>query len=367
MGLPYRNIIRPILRVIDSEKAHKYTIDVLSKIGNKSAGTKILNSMYKSEKEPITVFDKLFHHPVGLAAGFDKGADALSSWPALGFSWGEYGGITRFPQEGNPKPRMFRANKENALINRMGLNNPGAMAVKDKLITRQSSNNWPSIPIAANIGRSSKVSNAESPNDYSSTLGILWDYADMFVLNVSSPNTTNLRELQNKSYLELILKDCMRIRESKNEFKPILLKLSPDRINEQILDSVDSAISLGIDGFVATNTTIKKPIPLSLQSRRVLSEEGGLSGRPLHERSLEVINLIYSHTNGKHPIIGVGGIESTETAWSSITSGASLLQLYSSLVFKGPSVISSIVKGIKKKRIEEGFSNISEAIGYNKK
>ena len=143
--------------------------------------------------------------------------------------------------------------------------------------------------------------------------------------------------------------------------------MSPDRTNDQILDTVDVAIRNNIDGFVATNTTIKKPNPINTQSRRVFSEEGGLSGRPLHNRSKEVIELIFNHTEGKIPIIGVGGIESPDTAWSSIVSGASLLQLYSSLVFQGPSVVSSIVKGIKEKRIEQGFSNISEAVGYKHK
>ena len=366
MGLPYRTLIFPLLKGLSSEKSHNISINILSKFGQNSIGQRILHSTYASPEEPIEVFDTLFKHPLGLAAGFDKGADALSSWSSLGFSWGEYGGITRFPQEGNPKPRMFRANKENALVNRMGLNNPGAMAIRDKLLIRKSSNNWPNIPIAANIGRSSKVSNENSPGDYSETLKILWDYADFFVLNVSSPNTPNLRELQGQTYLDSILQECNKIRKIDNE-KKILLKLSPDRTNDQILDTLDVAIRNNIDGFVATNTTVKKPNPVNTQSRRVFSEEGGLSGRPLHNRSKEVIELIFNHTEGKIPVVGVGGIESSDTAWSSIISGASLLQLYSSLVFQGPSVVSSIVKGIKEKRIEKGFSNISEAVGYKHK
>ncbi|MCP2507431.1 MAG: quinone-dependent dihydroorotate dehydrogenase [Candidatus Thalassarchaeaceae archaeon] len=365
MGLPYRSFVRPILKVMDSEKAHKNSINILSKIDESTAGQRLLNSIYGAPDEPITVLNNLFRHPLGLAAGFDKGADVLSSWPSLGFSWGEYGGVTRFPQDGNPKPRMFRAEKEHALINRMGLNNPGAINIKDKLNQRKSAGNWPSIPIAANIGRSSKTSNDNAPQDYSETLEILWDYADIFVLNVSSPNTPNLRELQNKSYLDLILSECMKVRDNATVYKPILLKLSPDRGDDQIIDSVDTSIRHNIDGFIATNTTIKKPIPMNTKSRKILSQEGGLSGRPLHNRSLEVIKLIHGHTNGNYPIIGVGGIESPDTAWSAITSGASLMQLYSSLVFQGPSVVSNIVKGIKKRRIDEGFENISEAVGYN--
>ncbi len=366
MGLPYRTLLFPLLKGINSEKSHKMSINFLTNFGQKNIGQKILNSAYSAPSEPIEVFNTLFQHPLGLAAGFDKGADALSSWSALGFSWGEYGGITRFPQEGNPKPRMFRANKENALVNRMGLNNPGALAIKDKLLSRKLSNKWPDIPVAANIGRSSKVSNIDSPEDYSETLKILWDYADLFVLNVSSPNTPNLRDLQGETYLDSILKACNQVRHI-NDDKPILLKLSPDRTNDQILDSLNVAIRNNIDGFVATNTTVVKPNPTNAQSRRIFSEEGGLSGRPLHNRSKEVIELIFNQTQGKIPIIGVGGIESPDTAWSSITSGASLIQLYSSLVFQGPSVVSSIVKGIKEKRIEQGFSSISEAVGYKHK
>jgi len=367
MGLPYRTFMRPLLKVLDSEKSHGLSIKFLSSFGQRQSGQKLLNSMYGTLSEPITVFDRLFHHPLGLAAGFDKGADALSSWPNLGFSWGEYGGVTRFSQDGNPKPRMFRANKENALVNRMGLNNPGAIAIKDKLLLRKSSDMWPNIPIAANIGRSSKVSNEDSPNDYAETLKIIWDYADIFVLNVSSPNTPNLRELQNQDYLDPILNECTKIRETSDIKKPILLKFSPDRGNDQILSSVDVALKHGLDGFVATNTTIKKPIPMNTQSRRAFSQDGGLSGRPLHPRSIEVIDLLYDYTNGNIPIVGVGGIDSVETAWSSITSGASLLQIYSALVFQGPSVVSSIVKGIHKKRLEENFINISEAVGYKHK
>jgi len=175
-------------------------------------------------------------------------------------------------------------------------------------------------------------------------LDILWDYADFFVLNISSPNTPGLRDLQEEDLLGGILRSCIDTRERKHESKPILLKLSPDSSDEETLETTRVAMGLGIDGFVATNTTLRRPVPLSTQSRKALAHDGGLSGRPLHDRTIELIDLVFQETGGEVPIIGVGGIESKDTAWNAITSGASLLQLYSSLVFNGPSIVSNIVK-----------------------
>ncbi len=357
-------LANPTLKLIDSERAHSHTISLLSSLGERVAGQYLLNKIYRSPELPIEVFDLLFHHPLGLAAGFDKGAEALLSWPALGFSWCEYGGVTRYPQDGNPKPRMFRANKDRALVNNMGLNNPGASAVRDRLIARKAADRWPKSPVAANIGRSMKIDNEHVANDYSATLDILWDYADLFVLNISSPNTPGLRDLQEEDLLGDVLRSCIDIRGRKHESKPILLKLSPDSPDEEILETTRNAIGLGIDGFVATNTTVSRPVPLSTQSRKALAHDGGLSGRPLHNRAIELIELVFQETGGEVPIIGVGGIDSSDTAWNAITSGASLLQMYTSLVFNGPSIVSDIAKGLVKKTNEFGFSGINEAVGY---
>ena len=357
-------LANPTLKLIDSERAHSHTISLLSSLGERVAGQYLLNKIYRSPELPIEVFDLLFHHPLGLAAGFDKGAEALLSWPALGFSWCEYGGVTRYPQDGNPKPRMFRANKDRALVNNMGLNNPGASAVRDRLIARKAADRWPKSPVAANIGRSMKIDNEHVAKDYSATLDILWDYADLFVLNISSPNTPGLRDLQEEDLLGDVLRSCIDIRGRKHESKPILLKLSPDSPDEEILETTRNAIGLGIDGFVATNTTVSRPVPLSTQSRKALAHDGGLSGRPLHNRAIELIELVFQETGGEVPIIGVGGIDSSDTAWNAITSGASLLQMYTSLVFNGPSIVSDIAKGLVKKTNEFGFSGINEAVGY---
>lgn len=364
MGLAWRLFGNPSLRLIDSERAHSISMQALSNIGESGFGQTLLNTLYRPSELPIEVFGHLFHHPLGLAAGFDKGAEALMSWSAMGFSWCEYGGITRYPQEGNEKPRMFRANKHGALVNKMGFNNPGASEIRKRLVERKSSDRWPKFPVAANIGRSKKVPNEHAGEDYGATLDILWEHADLFVLNISSPNTPGLRELQGNEYLDSILKSCNQIRSMKNEDKPVLLKLSPDAKDDELREIIAFSRKNGIDGVVATNTTIKRPIPLSTQSRKAFSNDGGLSGKPLNSRALEVINLAYTETNGKLPIVGVGGIDSGESAWEAIISGASLLQLYSALVFKGPTVISSIVKGLRKRVKESGFSSISEAVGY---
>ena len=249
-------------------------------------------------------------------------------------------------------------------MNKMGFNNPGATEIRKRLISRRSEDKWPKTPVAANIGRSKKVPNEHAADDYASTLDILWDHADMFVLNISSPNTPGLRDLQGQEHLSTILTSCNKVREMKGGHKPILLKLSPDNGDDEILETVSLCLASGVDGIVATNTTIKRPPPLSTQSRKAFSSDGGLSGRPLNSRSLEVINMAYGETQGKIPIVGVGGIESKETAWEAIISGSSLIQLYSALVFNGPTVVSSIVRGIKRRVRESGFSSLSEAVGY---
>ena len=336
----------------------------LSSIGQSRIGQRILSTVYNSPELPIHVFGRLFHHPLGLAAGFDKGAEALSAWPALGFSWIEYGGITRFPQEGNTKPRMFRSNKHAALVNRMGFNNPGAAEVRDRLIQRRASGMWPKAPVAANIGRSKKTPNESAASDYSQTLEMLWNHADMFVLNISSPNTPGLRDLADEDYLASIVTECRLMSERKGGGKPLLVKLSPDARNEEIMSSAHSALRSGADGLVAINTSMHRPVPRNAASRGVFAEAGGISGRPLQNRSKEVISLLYSEVGDSIPIVGVGGIESPDTAWEAITSGASLIQLYSALVFRGPSVVSTIVRGLRKKVKQHGFVGLEEAVGY---
>ena len=366
MGFPYRLLVRPSLRFVDSEKAHNMSVNSLTKFAENRPMQKILSTIYQTPNLPITVFGRLFRHPLGLAAGFDKSAQALGAWPALGFSWVEYGGITRYPQEGNPKPRMFRSNHDNALINRMGFNNPGAQKVRDTLTKRKTSGKWPNVPVAANIGRSKTVNNERAPNDYADTFGLLYDHADMFVLNVSSPNTPGLRELQEDDHIRDVVRACKSVRDRRSGLKPILLKFSPDLPRDDLLSCAGAALSSGIDGFVATNTTISRPPPSSTSTRNFYAEQGGLSGRPLHDKSIQMIGDLYDTIGSKVPIVGCGGIDSGDAAWNAITSGASLVQLYSAMVFQGPSVVRMVTKGLKSKVEEEGFTDLQEAVGYNR-
>ena len=366
MGLPYRLVVRPAMRFIDSERAHGLSVRALSTFVENRGAQKLVSSIYRTPSLPITVFGKLFRHPLGLAAGFDKSAKALGAWPALGFSWLEYGGVTRFPQEGNPKPRMFRSDFDHALINRMGFNNPGAQSIRETLTARRTAGRWPHTPVAANIGRSKTVDNARAPSDYAETFNLLYDHADIFVLNVSSPNTPGLRDLQEDSHIRDVVRACIAIRERRSGLKPILLKFSPDLEPDVLLSCAGAALSAGIDGFVATNTTIGRPPPSNTRSRRILAEQGGLSGRPLHSKSIEMIGELYDAVGGKVPIVGCGGIESGETAWNAITNGASLIQLYSAMVFQGPSVVGRATRGIKKRLAADGFTDLQEAVGYSR-
>ncbi len=366
MGLPYQLFVRPGMNLVSSETAHDISVKLLSKFGQNRGSQKILSTIYRTPSVPINVFGKLFRHPLGLAAGFDKSASALSAWPALGFSWVEYGGITRYPQDGNPKPRMFRSAVDQALINRMGFNNPGALAIRDSCIKRRAAGKWPQAPVAANIGRSKSVDNARAPTDYAETFGLLYEHSDIFVLNVSSPNTPGLRELQEDDHIRDVVSACVRVRESNSGTKPILLKLSPDLDEDVMLSCSGAALSAGIDGFIATNTTISRPIPSNTRSRKILAESGGLSGRPLQSQSLEKIGLLYDSVGDKVPIVGCGGIDNAESAWAAITNGASLIQLYSAMVFQGPSVIPKTIKGIKKRIEENRFQDLDEAVGSSR-
>ena len=324
----------------------------------------LLKSLFSSPSVRSSLFGIDFDNPVGLAAGMDKKGENIPNWECLGFGWIEIGGITLHEQEGNPKPRMFRSNKDRALINRMGFNNPGSIKTAERL-SIQKSKKWANIPVGVNLGKSKITPNESAHDDYSVTLERLWEFCDLFVINVSSPNTPNLRELQENSQLDRILQSCnyvnlKKAKEEKSNPKPILVKVSPDLRDEQILNIADIALKNNCLGIVATNTTVSRPT-----ENKVMEQKGGLSGVPLQKRSTEIIHTIYEHTNGKLPIIGVGGISDVDSAWEKIGAGASLLQLYSALIFEGPSVAKTINKGLRKKLKEHGYDNLSDAVGFS--
>ena len=322
-----------------------------------------LKALFSSPSVKSSLFGIDFDNPVGLAAGMDKKGENIPNWEYLGFGWIEIGGITSHEQEGNAKPRMFRSNKDKALINRMGFNNPGSIKTAERL-SIQKQKKWANIPVGVNIGKSKITPNELAHDDYSETLERLWSYCDLFVINVSSPNTPNLRELQEDSQLDRILKSCNLInrqtaQKENSPPKPILVKVSPDLTNEQILAVTDTAIKNNCSGIVATNTTTSRP-----NENKVMEQIGGLSGIPLQKRSTEVIHLIYKHTSGKLPIVGVGGIFDVDSAWEKIGAGASILQLYSALIFEGPSVAKTINKGLIRKLRKYGYDNLSDAVGF---
>ena len=368
MGLGYRILGRPLLAVQDSEKAHQRTLRILAAFEKGPSRRWTLRRIGRQRCLPSTVFGQTFGNPIGLAAGMDKRADALLAWEQLGFGWIEYGGITGQEQPGNPKPRMFRAPREQALVNRMGFNNPGCDSIAKSLIQRKQKQRWPTVPVAANIGRSKLVGNEEAEADYNRTLTALWPHADMFVINVSSPNTPDLRALQDDQTLAILLSTITGTAKKLAEddgitAKPVLVKIAPDLTNDQIQAIADAATQSEISGIVATNTTTTRPNTTNAKSSKVFAETGGLSGRPLRQRADEVCKLLYRHTDGNLPIIGVGGIDSGATAWQRIASGASLLQLYSGLIFQGADLPGRIVEHLVRELETRGMSTIQEAIG----
>ena len=350
MGLGYSLLVRPFLALMDSEKAHRRAILGLRITSFTVFGRMLLRVLYRPRNLESETFGMNFSNPLGLAAGMDKKAEAMRGWETLGFGFIEVGGITEHEQDGNPKPRMFRSSKHDSLINRMGFNNPGSA----KMALHLSKCRKPSIPLFLNVGKSKVTSLEDAHLDYARTVELCGPYVDGFVINVSSPNTPNLRELQKDEDLARIIEAV----QAHSGEKPVLVKISPDLEDMQIKSIVDTARGLGCAGIVATNTTISRP-----DESTIMSEKGGLSGQPLKSRSTEVIRLIADHTDGNWPIIGVGGIANSEDAWEKITNGASLIQIYSSMVFNGASVIKDIVNGLDGKLKSKGLANLSEAIG----
>ena len=368
MGWFFRLGARPILAVQDSEKAHYRAIRKIKLFGRWKLTRGLLSGFFSSPKLNVERFGIQFPNPVGLAAGMDKKAEALTAWPALGFGFAEVGGVTLHEQQGNPKPRMFRNWNSKSLINRMGFNNDGADNTAKRMAKVKEKGNWPKIPIAINLGKSKITDNENAAEDYCGSIKKLWTYADFFVVNVSSPNTPNLRDLQTDEYLAGLLEKCMQqnkecAKEHGATEKPILVKVAPDLEDEQIAIIARTARSSGLSGIVATNTTISRPNLNSKSGQKFIEETGGLSGKPLGERSTEVIRLIYQETEGQLPIIGVGGISNAEDAWEKIINGACLLQFYSAFVFEGPSITKTIVKGLKKKLKQHSLDSLDQAVG----
>ena len=368
MGIVWSLFAKPLIAIQDSEKAHRRAVKALAISDSFFLTRGLLKLTNRRAELSSDRFGLSFPNPIGIAAGMDKDAQAVRGWANLGFGFIEIGGVTMEPQEGNPKPRMFRVKKLQALVNRMGFNNLGSLKIARKLAKVKTNGKWPNVPVAANIGKSINTANDDAAKDYSKTLERLWPYVDLFIINVSSPNTPGVHELQEELALTAVLKACITVNreEAKNSSgveKPILVKISPDLSDDEITSVVDVARDAGCAGIVATNTTTSRPSSSDAKVKSLLEQSGGLSGRPLASRSSEVIRVIAEHTDGEFPIIGVGGISGVEDAWEKITNGACLLQIYSALIFQGPAVVRRIVKGLKRKLSENGLSSLDQAVG----
>jgi len=363
MGWCYRRLLRPLLFLQDSEAAHNQVLDGLAWAGRGRLLPILAEGCFGSPKMSVECFGLHFPNPIGLAGGMDKAGAAVPMWPRLGFGFAELGGVTRHAQPGNNPPRMFRAVAEQALVNHMGFNNAGAEAMASALAGWRGRGQWPAHPVGINLGKSKTTPLKEAPDDYAFSFCALKDHADFFVINVSSPNTPNLRELQDRTALDEIIAALREV----DDGKPLLVKIAPDLSNDAIDDLLDLATARKLAGIIATNTTTARPDTSNAKSRRAYGETGGLSGAPLRARSTEVIRHIHRQTQGTLPIIGVGGIFNADDAWEKITAGACLLQVYTGLVYEGPGIARAIVKGLKKRLIREGMDSLSEAVGQKKK
>tara|TARA_B110000008_G_scaffold20853_1_gene19244 strand:- start:410 stop:1369 length:960 start_codon:yes stop_codon:yes gene_type:complete len=290
------------------------------------------------------VFGLKFDNPVGLAAGFDKDAKLFDELASFGFGFVEIGTVTPLPQEGNPKPRLFRVKKDSGIINRMGFNNQGIEAAVARLRRKKTN-----IIIGGNIGKNKVTPNEKAVNDYEICFEKFFPYVDYFVVNVSSPNTPGLRDLQQKAPLTALLNRLQELNAVKDKRKPILLKIAPDLTNEQLNDIIEIIADTKIDGVVATNTTIDRSGLKTDKTKVEVIGNGGLSGKPVRARSTEVIKYLADKSNRAFPIIGVGGIHSAEDALEKLDAGATLLQVYTGFIYEGPSLVKRINKAILKR------------------
>lgn len=337
----YKLFLQPLLFQFDAEKAHHITFSLVKFLFKIPFVSTIFKAIYHYENPVLEkkVFGLKFKNPVGLAAGFDKNAVLVDELSTMGFGFIEIGTLTPKGQPGNDKPRLFRLKEDQALINRMGFNNEGVKEAVKKLKQRKSD-----ILIGGNIGKNKVTPNENAVDDYLICFNELFEVVDYFVVNVSSPNTPNLRALQEKEPLKNLLQTLQIENEKRPKTKPILLKIAPDLTDSQLDDIIEIVQDTHIAGVIATNTTISRE---GLQSAQTLtSEMGGLSGKPIEKRSTEVIRYLSQKSNNSFPIIGVGGIHSAEDALEKLNAGASLVQIYTGFIYEGPALASTINKAI---------------------
>lgn len=341
----YKTFLKPIFFLFQPETIHHIVIKIVKFSAAIPGVSQLLRSFYVIEDKRLerNLFGLSFPNPVGLAAGFDKNAELFDELGNFGFGFIEIGTLTPIAQPGNEKPRMFRLPEDEALINRMGFNNEGVAAAVERLKKRKTK-----IIIGGNIGKNKITPNEEAESDYEKCFVALFDHVDYFAVNVSSPNTPNLRALQEKEPLTKLLTRLKEINSQKRNPKPILLKIAPDLTNEQLDDIIDIVKDTKIDGVIATNTTISRENLRTPDSRLQTIGAGGLSGKPLTKRSTEVVSYLSQKSNKAFPIIAVGGIHTAEDALEKLNAGASLIQIYTGFIYEGPGIAKRINKKLLK-------------------
>lgn len=342
----YKFFVRPVLFRFDPERIHHKIVSLLEKVAHFRGTISILNWFYGYEHPNLerNLLGLTFKNPVGLAAGFDKDARLVDVLPAFGFGFIEVGTTTPLPQPGNDKPRMFRLPKDKAIINRMGFNNEGIEATVSRLRNRRTK-----VVIGGNIGKNKLTPNENALDDYTICFEALYPWVDYFVINVSSPNTPGLRELQEKEPLTRLLIHILNLCKSKDVYKPVLLKIAPDLTDSQLSDIVGIIAATGTDGLIATNTTISRDNLKTDKADVEAMGMGGLSGLPLKSRSLEVLKFLRSRLGQRYPIISVGGIMTPEDALERLEAGADLIQVYTGFVYEGPGFVRRINRLIARK------------------
>ncbi|CAF0722289.1 unnamed protein product [Brachionus calyciflorus] len=356
----YSNLIMPIIqKTMDGESAHNFAIK-MSKYGFVPK-----EKSYKNQEIlNVRAFDKMFKNPIGCAAGFDKNGEAMEGLFKIGFGFVEIGTVTPLPQEGNPRPRVFRLIEDRGVINRYGFNGEGHEKVLKRVQEFLSNDKNKEKILGVNIGKNKLQEDAVK--DYTEGIRVFGDKASYIVINISSPNTPGLRSLQSKKLLEDLIDPLLELRNKINRNLPILIKIAPD-LNEQEMKDIAEVCTRKnkiIDGLIVSNTTISRPENLTSSFK---NETGGLSGRPVKAISNKTLKRMYELTQGKLTIIGVGGIESGYDALEKIKSGATLVQLYSSMVFEGPVIVNKIKRELIELLQKEGYSNVTEAIGASVK
>lgn len=343
----YKLFIRPLLFLLSAENAHKFTFRLFKFSFRVPFAASIFKFIFKYESISLEkeLLGLTFKNPIGLAAGFDKNAEMIDEFASLGFGFIEIGTVTPKAQDGNPQPRLFRLTKDQAIINRMGFNNAGVAAAVERLKKRKSK-----VIVGGNIGKNKTTPNENAVDDYILTFEALHDYVDYFVVNVSSPNTPNLRELQDKEPLKHLLMTLKEKNSQKTKPKPMLLKIAPDLNESQLLDIVEIVQEVRIEGIVATNTTISRENLLTEQAQISEIGAGGLSGRPLAKRSTEVIQFLRQKLGKQFIIIGVGGIFTAQDAQEKLAAGADLVQVYTGFVYEGAGMVKDIKMELAKNR-----------------